>query len=72
MGFEAKVGMRRRKHRKLPDTIAKRAGVKVGLPRGVDSGVLEYAVYHHFGTCHIPARPFLSLAMRQNKAECRR
>lgn len=45
------------------------AQVKVGFPAGkVGSDIVDRAVYNQFGTSRgIPARPFLSNAMRKNK-----
>ena len=44
------------------------ASVKVGLPSGKeDASVIEYAIYNHEGTEHIPARPFITIAMHENE-----
>ena len=34
-----------------------------------DASLADIAVYNHFGTKHIPERPFLQLALDNNKAE---
>jgi hypothetical protein len=46
--------------------------VKVGLPKGkAAANVIEYAVYNHEGTVHIPRRPFITVAMFKGRAEIR-
>lgn len=46
--------------------------VKVGLPKGkAAANVIEYAVYNHEGTVHIPRRPFITVAMFKGRGELR-
>lgn len=62
----------RRKHKDLPKGL-KDIRVKVGYPRAkTDSGIIEIAIYNHFGTSTVPARPWLSNALRGNRAKYRR
>lgn len=67
------VKVRRRTHRKLPDRLPSGpTKVKVGFPAGeVSSDILDRAVWNHFGTETIPERPFLSLAIRNNRGAYR-
>ena len=45
----------------------------MGFPSGKAQGdVIDIAVWNHFGTRTIPARPFLDNAMRDNRAKYRR
>jgi len=47
-----------------------RKTVKVGFPAGkADGDVIQIAVWNHYGTQTIPERPFMSAAMRDNKAK---
>ena len=46
--------------------------VAVGLPAGaVSAETLAAAVHNHFGTADIPARPFITSAMRDNRLKYR-
>lgn len=45
--------------------------LRVGFPGGSEDGVLARAVYNHYGTPTIPARPFISLSVRKNRAKYR-
>jgi len=46
--------------------------VKAGFPAGEAPGsIIDIATYNHFGTSHIPARPFITLAMFNHRAEIR-
>ncbi len=48
--------------------LAKKPVVAVGLPENKSpSAVVAYASYNHFGTARIPARPFIAVAVDQNK-----
>lgn len=43
--------------------------VKVGFPAGeADQDVINRAIWNNFGTGHIPERPFMQNAMRNNRA----
>ncbi|MDP9572673.1 UNVERIFIED_ORG: hypothetical protein J2W66_003166 [Agrobacterium larrymoorei] len=43
--------------------------VKVGFPAGeADQDVINHAIWNNFGTQHIPERPFMQNAMRDNRA----
>ena len=60
----------RRQHIKLPKSIDGPRQVKVGFPAGkVDGGVINRAIWNHYGTSRgIPARPFLTNAIRNNRS----
>ena len=68
------IGMRvLRKRRSTLPPAPKPGEVRVGFPSGKAQGdVLDIAVWNHFGTRTIPARPFLDNAMRDNRAKYRR
>ena len=67
-------GMRAlRKRRSTLPTAPKPGEVAVGFPSGKAQGdVIDIAVWNHFGTRTIPARPFLDNAMRDNRAAYRK
>ena len=47
-------------------------GVRVGLPKGSDGGVLDIALYNHFGTSRgIPPRPFITIGIAKKRGEIR-
>lgn len=58
-----------RQHIKLPKGITGPSQVKVGFPSGlVDGPVVARAIWNHYGTSRgVPARPFLTNAMRENR-----
>jgi hypothetical protein len=60
----------RRQHIKLPTSFPGPRQVKVGFPAGmVDSPVINRAIWNHYGTSRgIPARPFLTNAIRNNRS----
>jgi len=73
MGIKPTVRVVRRKHKDAATVLRGIEGlhgplrVKVGFPKGMaDSDVIARAVYNNFGTIHIPPRPFMLLAWRQN------
>lgn len=75
--FRARV--KRKRHRKIPDSIDGPGHVKVGFPAGDTSQeLLDRAVWNHFGTDGggwggpIPERPFIFNAMRDNRSRYRR
>lgn len=72
----------RKRHKKLPTTIAGPRRVKVGFPAGKASGGnIDKAVWNEFGTRGgasgggwggpIPERPFMRNAMRDNRGKYR-
>lgn len=64
---------RRRTSRKVDPKFEGPRRVKVGFPAGeAGSEILERAGYNHFGTVHIPARPFITNAVRDNHGKYRR
>ena len=69
MALRARV--RRKTHRKLHPILGD-TKVKVGLVAGeADSDNIDKAMWNEFGTAHIPERPFLRNAMRNNTAAYR-
>jgi hypothetical protein len=74
-----RVGVKRKKHRKIPSVVNGPNRVKVGFPAGkVAQEILDRAVWNHFGTSGggwggpIPERPFLRNAITEHKSEYRR
>ena len=43
--------------------------VKVGIQGGSHDDMVDIAIYNHFGTRHIPARPFMADCAEQNAAQ---
>ncbi len=61
----------RKKKRELKLPEGRKIGV--GLPSGaVSDETLAKAIYNHFGTADIPARPFITNALRDNRLKYRR
>lgn len=64
----------RKNHIKIPKGLKGPTEVKVGFPKGkVDGDIIKIAIWNHYGTRGggwggpIPARPFLSDSMRDNR-----
>tara|TARA_R110002020_G_scaffold36894_36_gene111032 strand:- start:2053 stop:2505 length:453 start_codon:yes stop_codon:yes gene_type:complete len=73
MGIRPTVSVHRKQRSKLPKRAPRPKGVKVGFPAGqAGDGVIDKAIYNHFGTETIPERPFLTNAMRDNAEKYRR
>ena len=43
--------------------------VKVGIQGGSHDDMVDIAIYNHFGTSHIPPRPFMADCAEQNAAQ---
>jgi hypothetical protein len=75
--IRAKVSLARKgngdKHlEKILKAVKGPKNVKVGLPKGKAAAkVIEYAVYNHEGTVHIPRRPFITVAMFKGRGQIR-
>lgn len=65
--MKVRVKVKRNKRGGVP-AITGPTRVKVGYPAGTSGGILDKAVYNHFGTSTIPERPFISNAIRDNQS----
>lgn len=69
------VKVKRKKHIKIPNLAGQPTRVKVGYPAGETGGeIIKRAIWNHYGTHrngkqHIPPRPWLLNAMRQNRSK---
>ncbi len=57
---------------KATKLAGERMMIKAGFPAGkAPSSIIDIAAYNHFGTSKIPARPFITVAMFENRSEIR-